>query len=79
MILEDIFSPEFIVGFIIGFILGTIVVEMLVNLYWKREIYPLYLFKQAKEEEEKLHKLLEEGVDKGYYTKEEIIIGGKND
>jgi hypothetical protein len=77
--LENIFTPEFIVGFIIGFIVGTIVVEMLMSLYWKREVYPLYLFKQAKEEEAKLHKLLEEGVSKGYYTKEETIIGGKND
>ena len=75
--LENIITPEFVVGFIIGFILGTIVVEMLVSLYWKREIYPLYLFKEAKQNEERLHKLLEEGVDKGYYTKEEIIIGGK--
>jgi len=77
--LEDIFTPEFIVGFVIGFLIGTIVVEMLVQLYWKREIYPLYAYKQAKENEEKLHKLLEDGVKKGIYTKEEIIIGGKND
>ena len=72
MILEDIFTPEFIVGFIIGFIIGTIVVEMLMSLYWKREVYPLYAFKKAKEEEEKLHKLLEDGVKKGYYTKEDL-------
>jgi hypothetical protein len=72
MIPEDLLSPEFIVGFIIGFIAGTIVVEMLMSLYWKREVYPLYEFKKAKQEEEKLHKLLEDGVTKGYYTKEEL-------
>lgn len=75
--LENIFTQEFIIGFIIGFIMGTIVVEILVHLYWKREIYPLYAFKRANENEEKLHKLLEDGVKKGIYTKEEIIIGGK--
>jgi hypothetical protein len=68
----DIITPEFIVGFIIGFILGTIVIEMLMHLYWQREVYPLYAFKKAKDEEGKLHKLLEDGVDKGYYTKEEL-------
>jgi len=68
----DIITPEFVIGFVFGFIIGTIVIEMLMHLYWKREIYPLYAFKKAKEEEEKLHTLLEDGVKKGYYTKEEL-------
>lgn len=72
MIITDILTPNFIIGFVFGFIIGTIIVEMLMHLYWKREIYPLYAFKKAIEEEEKLHKLLEDGVKKGYYTKEEL-------
>jgi len=68
----NMFSPDFLVGLGIGFIIGTILIEVIWYNYWKREFYPLYLFKEAKENEKKLHKLLEEGVEKGYYTKEEI-------
>ena len=70
-------TPDFIIGCVVGFIIGTISVELLMYLYWKREIYPLYAFIKAKKTEEELHKLLEDGVKKGIYTKEEIIIGEK--
>ena len=68
----NMFSPDFLVGLGIGFIIGTILIEVIWYNYWKRELYPLYLFKEAKANEEKLYKLLEEGVDKGYYTKEDL-------
>lgn len=75
----NMFSPDFLVGLGFGFVIGSIIVELLWYSYWKSELYPLYAFAEAKKNEEELHKLLEEGVEKGYYTKEEVIIGGKND
>jgi len=68
----DMLTPDFIIGCIFGFIIGTIIVETIWYNYWKRELYPLYLFKKSKETEEKLYELLEKGVDKEYYTKEEL-------
>ena len=62
----------FTIGFVSGFIIGTIIVEILIYLHWKHEVYPLYAFKEAKQNEERLHKLLEDAVKKGYYEKEEI-------
>ena len=68
----NMLTPDFLVGLGIGFIVGAILVELLWYNYWKSEMYPLYAFKEAKSNEEKLHKLLEEAVEKGYYTKEEL-------
>lgn len=68
----NMFSPDFLVGLGFGVVIGSIIVELLWYSYWKSELYPLYMFAEAKKNEEKLHKLLEEGVEKGYYTKEEI-------
>lgn len=71
----NMFSTDFLIGLGFGFIFGLILATVLWYNYWRKSI--IYLFKSAKQNEEKLYKLLEDGVEEGYYTKEEIIIGGK--
>lgn len=71
----NMFSTDFLIGLGFGFVFGIIPPNILWYNYWRKS--PLYAFMQSIESKEKLYKLLEEGVEKGYYTKEEIIIGGQ--